>query len=134
MEQSLGVVGRQVLLGGGAAKDRLGQAGGAREEFGPLAGSGPCQGGLEQLAYDPEPKVPLQFTTTRCQHGHFRQAGAPTDLLQQTRLSDPRRPLDQRQPPSPRARVPQQPLKLGELLFALEQDRGPSVRLRKLFG
>ena len=30
MEQSLGVVGRQVLLGGGAAKDRLGQAGGAR--------------------------------------------------------------------------------------------------------
>jgi hypothetical protein len=80
---------------------RRGQARRTREEQASLSWRHTNKTPLEQLAYDPPPKLPLELARTSEDGPHSQRLGTVTSGCEQPRLADPRRALDHEHPARP---------------------------------
>jgi hypothetical protein len=83
---------------------------------------------LEQLAHDAERELTIQLGRARRQDDHPPLRRLRSRCLEQPRLADSGRALDEREPPSPGTCFIDHAAELGQLALALVQDGGPSVR------
>ena len=80
------------------------------------------QRAFEQLANDPEAEPALQLSAAGGQHGHLCRAGTSAHRLEQHRLPDACRPLDQHYPAGACDRFGQRSVECGEIVLAIEQQ------------
>ena len=119
---------RRVLVGEGRLRRRRagqgeqprGHPGGALQQLGRL-GRG-AEGGLEQLAHDPERELALQLGAPRPQHAHAGGVGEPGGVGQEGRLADPGRALDRHQGAASAARPREGRVDAREIALPLQQS------------
>jgi len=78
----------------------------------------------EQLAGDPPGSVVLEWPAARSQHGDPARLGAARDRRQQTRLTDPRRALDDDHAPASPSQHGELARERGQLGVPIEQRVG----------
>ena len=109
----------------GGVEDPVGSERGAGEQVGARLGRG--QHRVEQLPHHPESELPLQLAAATAQHGGARCARLAADQVEQGRLADPGRALDDGQPRDPVERRAQARAQPGGLRLAVHQQ-GPGTR------
>ena len=102
---------------------RLGQPRRARQQPIAFGGVGTDQRDFEQLANDPEAEPTLQLPAAGGQHGHFCRGCATAQRLQQHRLPDACRTLDQQHAAGACDGFGQRSVERGEVVLAIEQQR-----------
>ena len=80
-------------------------AGGTREQVGPAGLVGRREQRLKQLAYNPERELAVELGRPRRQHAHASLDRICSGSVQEARLADPGRSLQQHQPSAPGASV-----------------------------
>ena len=113
-----GVLGRRHV-----GEHRLGQPRRTRQQPIAFGAVGADQRAFEQLANDPEAEPALQLPAAGGQHGHLCRAGATAKRLQQHRLPNACRALDQQYPARACDRLGQRSVECGEIVLAFEQQR-----------
>ena len=98
-----------------------GNSGGALEPVGSLGGGRLREHGLDELPHDAEREVPLELGAARAQDAHVLADGEGARGRQDGRLADARRPLDDQEAATARARPRERGLDPGEFLAPLEQ-------------
>ena len=81
------------------------------------------QRAFEQLANDPEAKPPLELSAAGGQHGHPARTGTMAHRLEQHRLPNACRPLDQHYAARACDRLGQGSIEYGEIVLAFEQQQ-----------
>ena len=102
-------------------EDRFGQPRRARQQPIAFGAVSTDQRAFEQLANDPEAEPTLQLSAAGGQHGHLCRAGATAQRLQQHRLPDACRALDQQYPAGACDGFGQRSVECGEVVLTIEQ-------------
>jgi hypothetical protein len=124
------------------AEKRCGARGRAVEPCRAPVGGGAREQGLEELAHHHERKLPIELRGARAEHLHAAVARPRPRTLDQARLADAGRALDEQHPTAARERLLEQVADQAELASAFEQlhaqivymPYGPRAPHREKFG
>jgi hypothetical protein len=134
VEGRLGRVGRTRAPARRRREGGLREAGRPGEQIRARVRIAPLEDGFEELTDNPEAEIALELATPRREDPHPDLLGVRTALVEEARLANPGRTLDQCQAAVASARIVDEASELAQLAFALNE--GPVLHLarRNLFG